>query len=79
MQSRRCNPAIISSLVQLRHDQVECMQRITTLVYSLTTYQRDYTIAQLQRQAVIMQKEKVQKSQVEVKHRLEEAEVLNNI
>jgi len=55
------------------------MQRIASLVYSLTTYQRDYTIAQLQQQAVIMQKEQVQKSQVEVQHRLEEAEVLSNI
>ena len=79
MQLHHCNPAIISSHVQLRHDQVECMQRIASLVYSLTTYQRDYTIAQLQQQAVIMQKEQVQKSQVEVQHRLEEAEVLSNI
>ena len=54
------------------------MQKIAALVYTLTTDQREYTIAQLQQQAVVMQKEQVQKCQIEVKHRLEEAEVLNN-
>ena len=54
------------------------MQKIAALVYTLTTDQREYTIAQLQQQAVVMQKEQVQKCQIEVKHHLEEAEVLSN-
>jgi len=66
-------------LVQLRHEQVECMQRIAAEVYNLITCQKQYTIAQLQHQAVIIQKEQVQRCQVEVKHRLEEAEVLCNV
>jgi len=70
---------IRSACTQLQHDQVECIQRIATLVYNLTTYQREYTIAQLQQQAVVMQKEQLQKSQVDIKHCLEEAEVLSNI
>ncbi|XP_065886413.1 structural maintenance of chromosomes protein 5-like isoform X2 [Dysidea avara] len=48
------------AVLKLRHDQVECMQKIAALVCSLTTDQREYTIAQLQQQAVVMQKEQVQ-------------------
>ena len=51
------------------------MQRIAALVYSLTTDQREYTFAHVQQQAVVMQKEQVQRSHVEAKHHLEEAEV----
>jgi len=51
------------------------MQRIAAQVHNLTTYQKEYTIAHLQQQAVVMQKEQVQKCHVETKHRLEEAEV----
>jgi len=77
VKGEMCNHfvTIRSACTQLRHDQVECIQRIATLICNFTTYQREYTIAQLQQQAVIMQKEQVQKRHVETKHRLEEAEV----
>ncbi|XP_065886408.1 structural maintenance of chromosomes protein 5-like isoform X2 [Dysidea avara] len=73
-EENACKQAVL----KLRHDQVECMQKIAALVYTLTTDQREYTIAQLQQQAVVMQKEQVQKCQIEVKHRLEEAEAQLN-
>ncbi|XP_065886406.1 structural maintenance of chromosomes protein 5-like isoform X2 [Dysidea avara] len=66
------------TVLKLRHDQVECMQRIAALVYSLTTDQREYTFAHVQQQAVVMQKEQVQRSHVEAKHHLEEAEAQLN-
>jgi len=61
---------IRSACTQLRHNQVECIQRIATLIYKLTTYQREYTIAQLQQQAVVMQKEQVQRCHVETNYRI---------
>ena len=60
---------------QVQHDRVQCTKKIANGFKGLVDKQKDHTIALLNHQTVIVEREGVQKRFADLRHCLEEAQV----